>query len=467
MAISLDEIFPDEYYILDVDGKLYYPEEFEYKDELFKALIDQEVFKKPVKRGVAPHINIMKKLKLAEYEPYTDSGHLTYLPKGALIMDLLAQRSQDVAMRYGAMPVKSSILYDLEVPAIKEHAGLFGQRMYKVSPEKRSFVLRYAACFGQFSLLRRHHLSYKDLPLKLVEIADSYRYEQRGEVSGLARLRRFYMPDMHVLLRDIHEAKEEFKNIYNLIFDEAERYGWTYYSLYNLDPDFLREEWEYILSLLKIENKPILLHTVKPGKYYWRINIEFNYIDSQMKPIETATIQIDVGNSKRFGISYVDKDGNKKYPIIIHTAIHGSLERFLYEFLEEAHKMSLKGKKPMLPTWLSPTQLRLIPVTQEHVEKAIEIADDINSKGFRCDVDDRDLTVSKKVREAEREWIPYIIVLGDEEISKGKYKVRIRNHGVKEVDIVGIISLLDEDVKDMPKAPLYYPIRLSRRPEIV
>jgi threonyl-tRNA synthetase len=210
-----------------------------------------------------------------------------------------------------------------------------------------------------------------------------------------------------------------------------------------------------------------LIHTVKSGKYYWRINIEFNYIDSQMKPIETATVQIDVGNSKRFGISYVDKDGNRNYPIIIHTAIHGSLERFLYEFLEEAHKMSLRGDKPMLPIWLSPTQIRIIPVTQDHVGKAIEIAEVINSKGFRCDVDDRELTVSKKVRDAEKEWIPYIIVLGEEEISSGAYKVRIRNAGVKELDLDGVVSLIRDAVKDMPRLPLYYPVRVSLRPEIV
>jgi threonyl-tRNA synthetase len=467
MSLSLDEIYSDEYYILDTNGELYYPEEYEFKDEYFKSLVEQEVFKKEVKRGVAPHIRIMKKLKIAEYEPYTDSGHLTYLPKGALIMDLLAQRSLQVAMDYGAMPVKSSILYDLEIPAIKEHAGLFGQRMYKVTPEKRSFVLRYAACFGQFSLLKRHHLSYKDLPLKIVEIADSYRYEQRGEVTGLARLRRFFMPDMHVLIKDLEEAKDEFFKLYKLIFDEAQKYGWTYYSLYNLDPDFLRSQWNYIISLVRFEDKPVLIHTVKPNKYYWRINIEFNYIDSQMKPLETATIQIDVGNSRRFDITYVDRDGNRNYPVIIHTAIHGSLERFLYEFLEEAHKLSLKGKKPMLPIWLSPTQIRLIPVTKEHIDRSVETAKRINSYGLRCDVDDRELTVSKRVREAEKEWVPYIIVVGDEELEKGVYKVRVRDGDTVKLDLEGIIKMVLDEVSEMPKLPLYYPIKVSDRPEIV
>lgn len=466
-SLSLDDIYPNEYYIVDIEGNIYYPEEYDYKDEYFKALVDHEVFKKEVKRKKSPHIDLMKKLKLAEHEPYTDSGHLTYLPKGALVLDLLADRSLQVVLALGAMPVKSSILYDLNIDAIKEHAKLFGQRMYKVKSEKRTFVLRYAACFGQFSLLKRHYLTYRDLPLRIFELADSYRYEQRGEISGLARVRRFYMPDLHVLLKDLDEAKKEFLSLYKLIFSEAERFGWTYYSLYNIDPSFLRNEWNFVLELVKFEGKPVLLHTVEEGKYYWRINVEFTYIDSQMRPLETATIQIDTGNAERFDITYIDKDSTKKYPVIIHTAIHGSLERFLFEFLEEAAKMQIRGEKPQLPVWLSPVQVRIIPVSEKHLSFAIDVAKKIAEAMIRVDVDDRALTVSKKVMEAEREWIPYIVIIGEKEIEKGKLTVRIRKTGeIRHLEINKLIDIIDTEIGDMPRRPLYFPMFMSRRPEI-
>lgn len=467
-SITIDDIYPNEYYILDVNGKLYFPEEYKFEDPFFKALVDHEVFKKEIKRGRSPHIDFIKKLKLAEYEPYADSGHLTFLPKGTLILDLLAERALQIVLSIGAMPIKSSILYDLNIDAIKEHAKLFGQRMYKIKSEKRTFVLRYAACFGQFSLLKRHYLTYKDFPLRIFELADSYRYEQRGEISGLARVRRFFMPDLHVLLKNMDEAKSEFKSLYKLIFDEATRYGWSYYSLYNVDVNFIRTDWDFILDLVNYENKPILLHTVETGKYYWQINVEFTYIDSQMKPLETATIQIDTGNAKRFNITYIDKDGNKKFPVIIHTAIHGSLERFLFEFLEEAAKMIKNNKKPQLPVWLSPTQIRIIPISEKHISYAIKLANEIMSYNIRVDIDDRSLTVSKKILEAEKEWIPYIVTIGDREIEEEVFPVRIRSLGeIKKIPKNELIKMVNEQIGDMPRKPLYYPMFLSKRPDIV
>lgn len=468
MSVTLDEAYEDEYYILTPEGDLYYPDEYEFKDENFEALVNHEVFKKEVSRKRSPHIAFMRKLKIAERDPCSDSGHLIYLPRGTLMLDILSDVSLNTALSLGAIPVKSSILYDLSIPAIEEHAKLFGQRMYMVKPEKRVFVLRYAACFGQFSLLSRHYLSYKDFPLKLIEIADSYRYEQRGEVSGLARLRRFYMPDMHVLLKDIDEAMDEFKKIYKLIFAEGARFGWTYYSLYNVDLDFLKEKWTFITDLVRLEGKPVLLHTIKPGKYYWKINIEFNYIDSQKRPLETATIQIDVGNARRFGIKYIDKDGDKRYPVIIHTAIYGSLERFLYEFLEEAAKMSLKGKKPSLPVWLSPIQVRFIPVSDKYLSKTIDLANYLNKLGFRVDIDDRTLTVSKKVLEAEKEWIPFMAIIGEKEVSTGQLSVRVREENkIIKLTIEELATRLTEETGHFPKRPSYIPLMVSKRSELV
>ncbi len=466
--VGLDEILEDEFYVLDVDGSLYYPDEFEGGDESFRALLDKEVFSKQVARERSPHIRYLSKLRLAEPEPYSDAGHLTYLPNGALMMDLLKDYSTNVVLKLGANPVITSIMYDLEIGAIKKHAELFGQRMYKVKPGKREFVLRYAACFGQFALLRRKYITYKDLPLRVFELADSYRYEQRGELTGLTRVRRFFMPDMHVLTRDIEMAKDEFRFLYEKIFSEGRGFGWEYYSLYNVSVDFLQNNLEFLKSLLEIEGKPVLLKTVESGKYYWVLNVEFHYIDSLGKPVETATVQIDVGNGERFGIEYVDEDGSKKHPVILHTAIHGSVERFLFEFLEEAAKMERRGEKPRLPTWLSPTQVRMIPVDPEkHLKYCESIADRLGDRLIRADIDDRDISVGRKIKDAESMWIPYICVVGDREVENNTVNVRSRDGWSREMDIDSLVDIINDELRGYPRRPLYTSRYLSKRPSFV
>ncbi len=468
-SINIDEMLPGEFYVITPTGEIYYPEEFESDDPAFKSLIEKEALGVKKAFPKSPHITYMKKLHIAEPEPLSDAGHLSYLPKGTLIIDLLMDYALDVVRKIGGVPVKTSIMYDLNIPAISEHANLFGQRMYKVKPVKREFVLRYAACFGQFALLRRHFLAPSDLPLKMFEIADSYRYEQRGEVSGLARVRRFYMPDLHVLTKDLSQAQEEFFNLFKLIFKEGEKFGWTYYNLYNIVEDFLKEHFNFILSLVKYENKPVLVYVVETGRYYWKINIEFHYIDSQGRPLETATVQIDVGNAKRFGIKYYDENGNVKYPVILHTAIHGSIERFLYEFLEEAAKTENSGKKPMLPVWLSPIQVRLIPVSNNYLDFSYNIMTMLRDEGIRVDIDDRDLTLAKKIRNAEKEWIPYIVVIGEKEVKENNLSVRVRSKNGEEIklSVPDLITIVKKDIQGFPSRPIYFSELVSKRPKFI
>lgn len=465
MSLELDDVVVDEHYVLTPDGRIYHASKYAAEDEGFRALINKEVLKLEVERGESPHIGYMRKLRIAEPELFSDTGHLTYLPRGALIVDLLSEYALQVVRSLGGVPVKTSTMYNLSLPAISEHANLFGQRMYKAGSLKKELLLRYAACFGQFALLSRKYLTFKDLPLKIFELADSYRYEQSGEVSGLARTRRFFMPDLHVLAKNMEEAKAEFLEIFKLILSEGAKFGWTYYSLYNVTEDFLKEHFSYIVELVKYENKPVLLHVVESGKFYWKINIEFHYIDSQNRPLETATVQIDVENAKRFGIRYVDERGEVRFPIIIHTAIHGSIERFLFEFLEEAAKMEKRGRKAMLPTWLSPIQVRIIPVSKQFMQHCEDILKRLKAANIRADVDDRDMSVSKKVLFAEKEWIPYIVVIGRSEVEKGVLRVRIRSSGKEvEMDLKELIDRISNEVKGFPFRENYIGDRVSERP---
>ena len=466
--VDLRDVLEDEFYVLDLDGSLYYADEYEGGDEQFRALVDKEVHSKSVARERSPHIRYLSKLRLAESEPFSDAGHLSYLPNGALMLDLLKDYSTSVVLSIGANPVITSIMYDLEVSAIKKHAELFGQRMYKVKPGKREFVLRYAACFGQFALLRRKYITYRDLPLRIFELADSYRYEQRGELTGLTRVRRFFMPDMHVLTRDLDMAMDEFRFLYKKIFEEGRKFGFEYYSLYNVSVDFLTNHIDFLKTLLEIDGKPVLVRTVESGKYYWVLNVEFHYIDSLGRPLETATVQIDVGNGERFEIEYVDEDGVKRNPVILHTAIHGSIERFLFEFLEEAAKMEKRGEKPRLPTWLSPTQVRVIPVNvTQHLEYSLKVADVLEENGIRVDIDDRDYSLGRRIKDAESMWIPYICVIGDAEVRDSTLSVRSREGWNERLNVDQLVDIINKELDGFPRRPLYTSRLISRRPSFI
>ncbi|MCP8307782.1 MAG: threonine--tRNA ligase [archaeon] len=453
------------YYLMDIDGQVYSIDEAKIKNQNLQALIDAEVYKRSVAKR-APHIELMKKLKMAGYEELSEPGHIRLTPKGALIFDLLADRALQIALELGANPVKTPILYDLDLKPVSEHAKLFGQRMYKVKSGKRTFALRYAACFGQFSLLSDSTLSYRDLPLKIFELADSYRLEQRGELIGLARLRKFHMPDIHILCHDLEEAKVEFERIYKRCFEEGRKFGWDYVSLYNVSKDFLDDPkgLDYVKSLVKMEGNQVLIHVVESGMYYWVLNIEFNFVSQQKRIIESSTAQIDVGNAERFNISYVDEEGKERRPIIIHTAVIGSLERFMADLLERASSLKI----PSLPTWICPVQVRFINVGSDSLNLAIKLAEKFNYNNIRADVDDRSESVAKRIANAEVEWIPYIVVIGKKEVEGGKLPVRVRSlRKTLDMSEEELLKKIKDETQGWPYRPLYFSMLLSRRPKFV
>ncbi len=454
-----------KYYLMDVDGESYSVDEAKTKNQNLQALIDAEVYKKSSAK-TAPHIDLMKKLKWAGYEGLSEPGHVRLNPRGALILDLLADRALQIALELGANPVKTPILYDLDLKPVNEHAKLFGQRMYKVKSGKRTFALRYAACFGQFSLLSDSTISYRDLPLKMFELADSYRLEQRGELIGLARLRKFHMPDIHILCRDLEEAKVEFERIYKRCFEEGRKFGWDYVSLYNVGNAFLDDPngLDYVKSLVKMEGNQVLIHVVESGMYYWVLNIEFNFVSPQKRIIESSTAQIDIGNAERFSISYVDEEGRERRPVIIHTAVIGSLERFMADLLERASSLKI----PSLPTWICPVQVRFINVASDSLDLALRLAKRFYENSIRADVDDRSESVAKRIATAEVEWIPHIVVIGKKEVEGGKLSVRLRSsRETLEMSEDDLLKKIKDETQGWPYRPLYFNMLLSRRPRFV
>lgn len=466
MVAVLEEV-PSEYKILTPEGEEYDPWRYTFRpgEEDFKALVLKEALKKESPGGAPRFLDYCKKFGI-EWEPFSDIGHMRYGPEASIMFNLIGQYSMNLvrSLEIPVFYVMGSNMFNLAEPPVMEHAKLFGDRLYELRVDNRRLVLRYAACHQQFSSVKDWIISYRNIPFGTFEIADSYRLEKSGELLLCFRVRKLHMPDLHIYCWDVKHAKEMGELVHNRIYEEIRKLGREYVSIYNMTRKFFEENKGYILKLLEVEQKPILINFVPEGKYYWILNVEYTIIDEIGRPREIATFQIDVGNARRFGITYVDEDGAKKYPVIIHTALIGSIERYLFTLLDKAALEEKKGNKPSLPLWIAPIQVRLIPTSQGYIDEALEICQRLNDSGIRADLDDRGLSVSKKVREAEIMWIPYIIVLGRREKEEGVLSVRKRDGENRRMRIEELISEIKERCTGYPTLTFPLPIKLSERP---
>jgi threonyl-tRNA synthetase len=231
--------------------------------------------------------------------------------------------------------------------------------------------------------------------------------------------------------------------------------------------DFYDEHKQFIAELAGIYGKPLLAEVWKERFFYFTLKWDANFVDNQDKAAALSTDQIDVENAKRYDITYVNENGEKLNPLILHCSPSGAIERCVYALLEKAYRKQQKGELPMLPLWLSPTQVRLIPISDEFTEKVEEIAQKIAAHCIRVDTDDRSATLQKRIREAEREWVPYIIVVGQREIESGVLAVRDREaHGkVQNMTLDELVAKVAGGLAGMPFKPLAVPLFLSKRPQ--
>lgn len=459
-----------KYYILTPEGSLIKPEEYIFidKDLDLKILVEKEVFRKEQEGGQGRVQYYLKKFGF-EWEEYSDRGHLRYEPHATLILEAVSLYSWRVANSLGIpiFRVHGTNMFSLIAEPIRQHAELFGERMYEIKMDTDRFVLRFAACHQQFSILKDWILSYRDLPIGMFEIADSYRYEQRGELVLGFRLRRFHMPDLHILTRSLEEAEKIALIVRDKIVEEARKIGREYLAIYNVTEDYLNMHFNSLINFVKREGRPVLLVVYPAGIYYWVINVEYIIIDELSRPREIATWQIDIGNAKRFNIKYVDENNVDHYPVIIHTAIIGSIERYIYMVFDKIAHDEAKGMPPTMPFWISPIQVRLIPISKDYMEYVNKIASILIDHGIRVDIDDRDESLGKKIRDSGIEWIPYVVVIGEREFKTNTLNVRIRRNGIqKTLTLDEFINILEEEMKGYPKIESTLPLYLSKRPKL-
>src|SRR6266571_3341883 len=289
-----------EYMVMDENGELHPPETFQYEPGMkeFESLVEKEALKKGLTGGEPRFLEYARRFGI-EWESYADLGQMRFGPESDMIIQLLSDYANQVIRRIG-------------IPILNVRGT------------------------------------------NIFEVADSYRMEQSGELLLSFRLRKFLMPDLHIYLKNLSEAIDVGRKVHERIYEEIRKIHREYVSIYNTTRSFFQHNKDLFIEMARVEKKPLLLNFVPEGQYYWVLNVEYNIIDDLDRPREIGTFQIDVGNAQRFGIHYANEKGEREYPVIIHTAVIGGLERYLFALLDSAVRMERQGKKPMLPVWVSP-----------------------------------------------------------------------------------------------------------------
>lgn len=415
----------------------------------FQVLIEREALKKGVKNtsGSRPeYLAYANKLGF-NWEANADIGIASYDYKANFIKRLVQDYARNLVKEIGLpiYEVSGSNIFNLQYPVIDAYAKLYGDRLYQFQSGDNQVVMSYDASYPQFNLASKHQLSYKNLPFAHFSISDCYRHEQSGECMLLYRHRRFFMPDLHPYFKDVQEAFDWYPKIEKQIVQAAKEVNQKYEVAVEVStPEYWEKYQAEICNIAINLNQDILieLHNDKKSRY-WIINVDYKLIDRLGQSREIGCIQIDVENAQRIGIEYTDADGKIKNPVIIHTAVPGGIERFIY--------LMMDNYKNNLPLWLSPVHIRLLPVSNDHISHCHSIIEQYKSFPIRIEIDDRNESIGKKVKQAKEDLIPYSIIIGDREVNGD---CALLNQAISDVQ---------DNIKNKPFIPIEWPILLSKQ----
>ncbi len=483
-ALKAEAALKSVWYILTPDGDLVEAEKFDFKGQPgLKQFYEYEAKGTRTATKEPAHIQLMQNMELVDYEPGSDAGNMRWFPKGQMIKRLLEDKVNRVCRDAGGLQIETPIMYDVTHEALRKYLDKFPARRYVVKSDDKELFLRFAACFGMYLTMGRATLSYRHLPARIYELTHySFRREQSGETSGIKRLRCFTMPDMHTLVADIDQAVSEFGNQFSISKQWMDSLEVPFETAVRFVRGFYEDNKDFAASLAKTVGKPVLVEMWEKQSFYFNMKFEFNVNDTTNKAFALSTVQIDTQNPKHFDITYTGEDGAEHTPFLLHASISGAIDRNLCAILETEAMKRDRGEKPALPFWLAPTQVRFLPVSDEFVDEAINLAQAVNDAGGRADVDDSSAGIGKKIRTAEKEWVPVIAVVGEKETASGIYDLRVRKAeylaragleldesegqtvGSYSLPWAGLLNLVGANIGDEPRAPLPLPVRLTQRP---
>jgi len=392
------------------------------------------------------HRVIGQKLDLFSFHEEVGPGLVIYHPKGQVIREELIRMIREVNERLGYREVYTPHVYRSVLWKISGHYYLYRDKMVLANVEDEEYGLKPMNCPGHILIYKSRPRSYRDLPLKLSEFGTVYRWEKRGELYGLLRVRGFTQDDGHAFLRE-DQVKDEIKAILKEVMYVLGLFGFrgegvkVYLSTRPEKYIGTEEMWDKATRALEEALKELgIPYEVREGEgAFYGPKIDVHFRDSLGRWWQCSTIQVDFALPERFALEYTDRDGSKKRPVMIHRAILGSVERFMAIILE-----NFGGR---LPTWLSPVQVRVITMVSKVRDYAARIVNLLKSEGIRVDIDDGDETVSRKIKRAYDEAVPYMIIVGMREAMQGTITVRgRRNLQVKDVNPELFVRLLKDEI---------------------
>ena len=408
---------------------------FAKKEDLEAYLTMMEEAKKRDHRKLGKELGLFM---FAEEGP----GFPFFLPKGMTLKNTLIDYWREIHLREGYQEVSTPVILSRKLWETSGHWDHYKENMYTTVIDEQDFAIKPMNCPGGMLVYKSQPRSYRDLPLRVGELGLVHRHEKSGQLHGLMRVRCFTQDDAHIFMTQ-DQITDEIKGVTRLINEVYSQFGFDYFVELSTRPEDSMgsdEDWEMATNGLRNALDEMGLNYIVnegDGAFYGP-KIDFHLRDSIGRTWQCGTIQLDFQLPQRFEAEYVAEDGTKKRPIMIHRVCFGSFERFIGILIEH-----FAGK---FPVWLAPVQVKVIPVSEKSMEYAQGVYDQLKAAGIRTELDRKDEKVGYKIRQAQLEKVPFMLVLGEKEAAEGKITVRSRDKG----DLgVADLSTFIADVKKM------------------
>ena len=372
-------------------------------------------------------------------------GFPFFLPKGMTLKNTLIDYWREIHLREGYQEVSTPIILSRKLWENSGHWDHYKDNMYTTVIDEEDYAVKPMNCPGGMLVYKNQPHSYRDLPLRVGELGLVHRHEKSGQLHGLMRVRCFTQDDAHIFMRD-DQIEDEIKGVTRLINEVYTQFGFEYFVELSTRPEDSMgsdEDWEMATNGLKkaLEDMGLEYNVNEGDGAFYGPKIDFHLRDSLGRTWQCGTIQLDFQMPQRFNLEYTAEDGSKKRPIMIHRVCFGSIERFIGILIEH-----FAGK---FPVWLAPVQVKVIPVSEKSMEYAADVYEKLKAAGIRTELDHKDEKVGYKIRQAQLEKVPYMLVLGEKEAAEGAITVRSRDKG--DLGAAGLEDFI-ADIKKMVAA---------------
>ena len=399
------------------------------------------------------HRKLGKELGIFMFSDLIGKGLPMWLPNGFILRRTLSDYIIDKELSYGYMHVLTPCIGSSNLYKTSGHWAHYKDDMFPpMQLGEEAYVLRPMNCPHHMMIYKNELRSYKDLPMRIAEIGNVFRFEDSGTLLGIERTRNFYQNDSHIFCRQ-DQIKQVVGEVLQLILDVYKDFGFEKYSLRlslrdkNSDKYFPNDElWnksENELRELLKESKVEFYEATGEAAFYGP-KIDVQVYSALGHEITLSTIQLDYQLPERFKLEYIGEDGEKQTPVVIHRAVFGSLDRFIAFLIEEY--------KGVLPVWLAPNQVSVLPIIDKCHDYAKNVLQELKNNGIRADIDLRAETIGKKIREAQSKKVPYSLIIGEKEMQEGTVAVRMRGKGdVGAIKLADFIKQIKNDIANKVK----------------